>query len=586
MIEHELRFELTPSMAAEFEQRASIGLTQPSARLCSRYFDTAAGDLTDASVSLRVRKTAEGYVQRAKVASAFEHREWEAAVAGEHPVLDALPPQDHPVGALARECFGLLVPVFETDFERQVRLVRPQPGVRVELACDRGEIRAGRRSERIAEVRLERKEGSAAAFYHYAMQWARLHQAQLVLASKSLRGLQLAGWQPRQPQPRQFEPAAPAADLPMVAAARQILTAHLEHLVGSIAPVTARGDSEGPHQLRVALRRFRSAIRFLELHRPQLPADGSPADSDASGTWQSLDHGARALAEAASFVRDADLMETGLLAGLREAFPADEALQVLGRALAGERERARARLRETVASSGLATFVVQALAAIESLPEQRWPDMAFGDFAAKRLARIVRQLRRRAKRARTVEQWHGVRIAARNLRYALAGCRGLGLTTMPVGEAIAALSAWQEALGLEQDLAVARSVAAQALAHSAAPAESTVRAAALIDGYRAFAARSNDPDKLRDPILALSKRLLAAPGGPDGPCSLGGRGAPGIGSRSAQRAGPQAARPPTSTAAPGSVRRSGYHSGTPAATVPAAPETAPPHVETCKEEPE
>lgn len=574
MIEHELKFALTPSMVAEFEQRATIGLTQPAARLWSRYYDTSAGDLMNATMSLRVRDTPEGHVQTIKAPGsvAFERYEWEMPISGDLPEFNALPPESHPAGMLARECFGLLMPVFETDFERQVRLVRPQPGVRVEIACDRGEIRAGKRSERIAEVELERKEGSAAAFYHYAMQWARLHQAQLLLASKSQRGLQLAGWQTDRPQALKLQPKSPPGELPVAAAARQILTGHLDHFLGNIAAVLSGAEPEGPHQLRVALRRFRAAVRFLDLRRPQTLPDGSLAGDDVSAAWQEIDQQAQALAAAASFVRDADVLETGLLASLNKTFPGDAALHVLGRSLGSERERERARLRAALASSELTAFVLQALAAIASLPPERWQDTPYGEFAAGRLAGLVRRLARRAKRARREEQWHEVRIAIKNLRYALESCRELDATTQPVGDAVAALSRWQGSLGLGQDLAVARSIAAQALAHSAAPAEMTVRATALIDGYRASATRIEEPEKLRGPLLAMLKRLLSTPRRAR---DTGRRGTHSSAASGLPEPLPQRSPPP-----------SGYHPESPAALVSDVPGGAGPGAESSKEDPQ
>ena len=523
MIEHELKFSLTDSMAAEFEQRATMGLAQAPARLVNRYFDTSAGDLMNAAVSLRVRQSAEGCLQTVKAAGSgpFERFEWERPIAGDQPETAALPPASEPAGDLIRECFGLLMPVFETDFERQIRLVRPQTGVRVEIACDRGEIRAGNRTERIAEVELERKEGPAAAFYHYALQWAQLHGARLLLPTKAQRGLQLAGWLTERPAPVKVVPASPPAQTPTGEAARVILLGHLNHFLANVEPVLAGSDPEGPHQLRVALRRFRSAIRFFDLRRPHqsggpdvpeataAAGEPAPADDPTAAQWQTLDAGARALATDASFVRDADVFETGLLATLARGFPGDAALQVLRRSLQTQREQERQRLRRALQSAPMAVFVLQAHVAIESLDRIHWLSEPYEAFAAERLAGLVKRVRRRTRAAAAEADWHEVRIAIKNLRYALDGCKALDLTTEPVGDAIETLSRWQGTLGLGQDLAVARGVAAEALAKTSAPTEMGVRAAALIDGYRAFATRSESPEKLRKPILAGLRRLLA-----------------------------------------------------------------------------
>ncbi|MGE0803303.1 MAG: CHAD domain-containing protein [Lautropia sp.] len=514
--EHELKFALTDSMVAEFAERASAGLTRPALRLANRYFDTPAGELMNARVSLRVRRAGDRFVQTVKAAGEgpFERFEWERPIAGEQPELDALPPSSHPAGALIRDGFGLLMPVFETNFERELRLVQPQPGVRVEVACDRGEIRAGERSEPIAEVEFERKEGPAAAFYHYALQWARLHDARLLLPSKNERGLRLAGWL-TEPAPVKAVPVAPPASAPTCEAARAILHGHLAAFLANAEPVLAGTDAEGPHQLRVALRRFRSAVRFFDLRR---------AAGDDGARWQAVDAAARTLAGAAGFVRDADVFENGLLAQLTHSFPGDAALQVLRRALLQAREHERQLLRDAIRAPAATAFVLEALVAIESLAALPWPAPHFEAFASARLAALARRARRRTARAAVEADWHEVRIAIKNLRYALDGCRALDVTSLPVGDAISRLAEWQGRLGLGQDLAVARAVASRALGYGAAPAGMGVRAAALIDGYRAFAARSAAPEKLRKPIRSFLDALLKDPPPPREPASGDGAG--------------------------------------------------------------
>ena len=115
MTANELRFALTASMAAEFEQRTAIGLAQPARRLRAIWFDTPAGDLMNAGTSLEARQVAEDWslCLEAAGAGAFEHRRSEQPVAGPRPERQALPPVDDPVGRLVHAYFALLVPVFE-----------------------------------------------------------------------------------------------------------------------------------------------------------------------------------------------------------------------------------------------------------------------------------------------------------------------------------------------------------------------------------------------------------------------------------------------------------------------------------------
>lgn len=511
MIEHELKFALTASMQAEFEQRAAIGLAQAPQRLWSQYFDTPDGDLMAASATLRVRRTPGGHVQTVKAAGrgAFERYEWEAAIAGSLPEVDALPPPDHPVGSLLRESFGLLAPVFETDFERQVRLVRPQPGVTLEIACDQGEIRCGQRRERVAEVEIECKEGSAAAFYHYATQWAALHQAQLLLASKALRGLQLAGRSADRPSTAELQPRTAPPDARIADAAQEMLGAHLEHLVANLPAVLSGTGPDAVRQLYVALRRFRAAIRFLGLRLQPLRGDGSPAGDDCTATWQDLEQRARTLGQATLPVRQSDACEAGLLAGLRKTFPEDAAIRLLSRALMSSRECERAKLRQAMASPDLTAFVLRAHAAVAAVPCDRWPDQTFAAFSAGQLAKLARRAGRRVRRARR-RQFHRAGVAVAHLRWALEACRALQLTAGAADDAVASLAASQSSRQLSRQLARARLLLIDALTRTHGPAEATARAVALLDGCLACARWLDDPQASRDPLLATIRRVREA----------------------------------------------------------------------------
>ena len=123
---------------------------------------------------------------------------------------------------------------------------------------------------------------------------------------------------------------------------------------------------------------------------------------------------------------------------------------------------------------------------------------------------LARKVRRRARAARSEDDWHEVRIAIKNLRYALESCSRLEIDGESMADLAGPLGRWQEALGLGQDLAVARAVASRALSNGQASTEMSVRAAALIDGYRVYATRAGDPEKLRKPIVNAMERLIRA----------------------------------------------------------------------------
>jgi len=83
----------------------------------------------------------------------------------------------------------------------------------------------------------------------------------------------------------------------------------------------------------------------------------------------------------------------------------------------------------------------------------------------------------------------------------------------------AALARWQDELGAGQDLAVARDVAAQAMARPGVPSEAAVRATALIDAWRVFSAprphgRQRIARRSLNVIQSLSTTISASRAGP------------------------------------------------------------------------
>jgi hypothetical protein len=355
--------------------------------------------------------------------------------------------------------------------------------------------------------------------------------------------------------------------------------------------------------LHRALHRFRSAIRFFGLHQKagsaaplgeESPAqDAEPAvagrtridAADPSAIWRDLERLALGLGEAAAPVCHADCLASGLLARLEGSFPGDPAVRLLGRSLAFERGRARARLRDAVSSGEATCFVIQALAAVESLPLDRWQQDPFERFALARLQALVRRLRRRTRLADSDRQWRAVRMAAGSLRDALQRCRPLPLTAMPVDAAIASLSRWSSAMAPGRH-AFAQAVAARARSAPDAPAAVATRAVALVDGHLAGGASARSPLALRESILALSQRLLR-------PASA--RQAEGERLIAAAIAGhtggppsdtTQAAVDATGAAAAGDrAGRSGYYPESPSQRASSAQEALP-HVEPWKEDPE
>jgi inorganic triphosphatase YgiF len=515
--ELELKFALPAALRDRLEHD---GVADRRERIRSSYFDTPDGELTSARMAVRVRLHGERWVQtvKADTGDRFERFEWERPVAGPAPQRDALPPESTPQGALAHRSFARWQPLFETDFERCARRIEPAPGLAIELARDVGEVRCGRLHEPIRELELECLAGMRAAFFAWALEWARHEEACLTWPTKNERGLRLAGRLPAAPAPVRADATAPAPgpDTSPGEAARAVLRACIGHACANVEPVLASAVPEGPHQLRVALRRLRAALRFFDLRA----RDG--------GTWKALDREAATLAALAGRVRDLDVLESGLLTRLRTRLPDDAALDTLARTLGEARDSARADLRRALAGPATTQLVLRALALAEGLaggtdrargdppappddPRPHGHDLA--GFARRRIDSLLRRVRRRAARAADTTGWHRTRIAVKELRYALEFAGAACPYPADAARAASLLADWQDTLGTAQDLATARESVATLMTRPDVAAGEAARAIALVEGWNARACDASEalaPEGGRRALEAVRAALRRA----------------------------------------------------------------------------
>lgn len=143
---------------------------------------------------------------------------------------------------------------YETDFQRlAVELLAEGAGrpVRVELALDRGEIRARGQAEAIAELEFELLAGTPAALVELAAGWIEPHALWLDVRSKAERGDRLAR---RAPAPVASLPAgASPEDLiePLLANAAALMAgegrgAHLDGLLAAMRALSAGAVADDP----------------------------------------------------------------------------------------------------------------------------------------------------------------------------------------------------------------------------------------------------------------------------------------------------------------------------------------------------
>ena len=315
MVEIELKLQVPQSARRAVE----AAVAAPGARrlhLQATYFDTADRRLAAAGLALRIRREGRRRVQALKGpgADAMQRMEHEvelplAAGAAPDPARHAATPcGERLAAALAPRDGEAAAPVleaqFRTDVWRRKRILRTRLGT-VELAYDSGEIVAGARRQPVHELEVELVSGQAAAVVEVARRLMLRHGLWLDVTTKAARGDRLALNQHLGPAPR-----ARAVDLApgMTADAAQhaVLGNCLRQILPNASEVASGhyGD-EHVHQLRVGLRRLRTALRFFEGQAAPVPA-----------SWAER---LAALFRGLGLVRDRDALAASLLPSLQAA---------------------------------------------------------------------------------------------------------------------------------------------------------------------------------------------------------------------------------------------------------------------------
>ncbi len=463
-------------------------------RLETTYYDTSDQRLRRRGLALRVRCEGERYTQTVKTEgdslSGLQRRgEFSSPIASKTPDLRQI------TDGQLKSRIGLILPgelepVFTTRIERRVRKLRSRgarrDGALIEVALDRGEVTSARGTLPIAELELELLEGPAVSIYELAARVNSETPLALETVTKSERGYALALGE---------EPAWVRADDPAFGrettlndAIDAILRSCIQHWLANQAAVLQGSDPEGVHQLRVALRRLRSA---LSVFKQVVPADDL--------AW--ITREARWLIQSLGPARDWDVFLTELLPPLLGTREGNSDLELLSEAAEDARklgyERARAALRA-------ARYTAFALDLGRWTEEAGWRREGIGDpFEEPLTDYACRLLRKRHKRVLkqgrdfeklSDEERHRLRIALKKLRYASEFFAGLypKSRTRPY---LKALKSLQDELGHLNDVVVAEELLKGLFGSGESSNSAALRAASgLVVGWYSHAVDTSRPE--------------------------------------------------------------------------------------------
>ncbi|RZL96752.1 MAG: CYTH and CHAD domain-containing protein [Variovorax sp.] len=468
-MEIEFKFSIPSDRLAAVEAAVRRGAVTRT-RLQARYFDTPERALAMQGVVLRLRKEGRRWVQTVKAVGEgpLQREEHEVdlgvARAGVVPQPEVQRHAGSPAGerlaALLAAAQGPLAETYGTDIWRLKRDVRVAGGTVVELALDLGKVVAHAGTPQacesaVCELELELKQGPVAGLVALAQRWAGQHGLWFSTVSKATRGERLLAGANTVPAVKAEAPRLGAQDAPPDGRAlqRAIVANCLAQILPNASEIAdGSEDEEQVHQLRIGIRRLRTALRELDALDPSA-FDGAawePPLVDAFRALGALRDRAQVVERMAPVLRDA---------GAPPIVLPPEAASV---------RPASAVVRDAAFQAALVALI--GFTAAEAPVDQA---AALGPKAARRL------LRRRLERLHTktlrdgerfeslpTERQHQVRKRLKRLRY-------LAEFVAPLFDADRAaryldrLRPAQDALGDFNDEAVANALYREAAAHDA-----------------------------------------------------------------------------------------------------------------------
>ncbi len=496
-IELKLTAESVDDLSAVLEAPCAASVEQRrTKKLETVYYDTPDLRLKRRGIAYRVRNTGDGYVQTVKVEAApagglKQRAEWEAAVDGPEPDLDSI---DEPT---VRERLGMILPgelrpIFATRIDRETRIVNGAANGhrrRIEMAFDKGTIETETKALPIAEVELELLEGKPEDIYQLALELLESVPLRIELESKSARGYALASGGSK--QPRKAGRLKLDKNISVEEAMAQIVRGCLEHWSANEAAALAGGDPEGIHQMRVSLRRLRSALTVFSSVIP-----------DDQLVWFKQE--CKWLLSSLGPARDWDVFNTELLAPVIAARPDDKSLAQLGDAATAARGNGNETAVAAIKSPRYAVLMLRLGAWLDCRRWRKDTDGAMRAELARPMVEVADTLLRRrhrkalklGRRFRSLPaaQRHELRIALKKLRYTAEFFSSL-YEQGQVKPYLRGLSGMQDALGHLNDVAVAERLLQSLIADQPAgkKRDRLVNAAGIVVGWYSHGVTAFEP---------------------------------------------------------------------------------------------
>ena len=425
MTEIELKFLIDEKAEEHLKTRLNaLQLVDGGMRpLRSIYFDTPDHALHRSGYSIRLRLDGGRWIQTVKSRSGLRrglrsglHSGLSRVSEFECPAGDGELHLDNIADKTARKHIKRLIsgkrfdPVCETHMNRTSAQIGAPDGTRAELSVDHGKILAGALSAELREMEIELIAGTVDGLFDLARDLLTEGGFRFSCLSKSDRGYLLAeeGRIDVPMHPRMAKPVPLHAKQTVGEAARDILRECFDQITGNIDLIRASKDPAGPHQLRVGLRRLRSAfVLFCEqINKPEM---------------KRLNEEAKWLGQEIGALRDRDVTALDIVRPMQQSCPDEPSFAALSSLLAAERAKTRKHVRHVLKSQRAMSFLLDLARVVETMPIGKTGegDMPIGKLAKRALDRRWKSVREHAKAIEklTGEERHTLRKELKKLRY-------------------------------------------------------------------------------------------------------------------------------------------------------------------------
>jgi len=442
-IETELKLRVPAAQWPRLLASPLLGAFAAEKELQDTYYDTPSRLLRRQGMAYRVRHEDRRWVQtlrgEARLSSGLHRRvETGSPLADGQPRPQGLPATAERAGLNAALGDEGLAPVMLLRVRRILRRAAPARGIHIEIACDRGSIRAGVRRERVSELELQLKSGPVEALFNLAARLVAAYGLSLEHRSRVERGYDLADAVVVRPVKAGAPPVTAAMD--GQALCRAVIASTLAQVHTNGVGVLQHDDPECLHQLRIGLRRLRCA---LDLFAP-LPGIALERESAVL----------RGVASGLGAARDWDVLVGDILPRVFRSANRRPHGERLIAACKGARASAWRKTNKLIKST---SYNLTAIALGRYLADPQpglMPEQGARDIAARILAACHARVLRRGRKLRTLDDadLHRLRIAVKKLRYALEFFSPL-FPPQPIEAQRRSLSGLQDILGEISDAA-------------------------------------------------------------------------------------------------------------------------------------